>query len=140
MKSTAKKSKGIFNLADGLIITVCAVLITVAVVFYLVPAGDSETALPTVEATVQLAFSDDESLTHIAKGDKVFSGEKLIGEVKTVDGSFNMISVTVTLDKSESGYSIGGTPVWENGSFTLETRLRELEGTVTEINVRGEER
>ncbi len=133
------KEKGFFNLADGLIITVCAVLAVLAIVFYLVPVSETESELPQVDATVQLAFTDEDSLTHIAKGDKVFCGETEIGEIKTVDSSFNMVSINIKLQKAENGYFAEGNPIWINSKFTLETRLREIEGKVKAISVRGEE-
>ncbi len=137
--NTKNKTSHWFNLADGIIIAVCLALVVWAVVVYLAPM-QKEAEAETLEASIILDFPEGTTLTHIAKGDAVFCGETLIGTVKNVDaGITNSVSVSISVQKTDDGISLNGSPLWENGSFTLETRLRRVEGTIYQISLKEDE-
>lgn len=138
MKSI-KKREHWFNLADAIIIVVCLALSLWAVLVYLAPAA-SDIESETVEASLRIDFPDGETLTHIAKGDAVFCGEKKIGTISNINTDIvNTVGINVTLEKNDDGIFLNGTPLWENGSFILETKLRSIEGTIYQITLREAE-
>ncbi len=140
MKNNAKKQKNHwFNLADGIIITVSIGLILWAVLAYLAPT-DKDVEAETVEASLGIIFPEDETLTYVAKGDPVFCGETKVGVIKEVEtGLGNSVSLSITLEKTETGVALDGKPLYENGDFTLETKLRRIEGTVFQILLKEDE-
>ncbi len=140
MNNNTKKQKNHwFNLADGIIIALCLALTLWAVFVYLAPT-DSDNEAENIKASIIVDFSADDSLTEITKGDAVFCGEKRIGEVITVDsGVVNSVHLSLTLQKGANGVELNGEQLFVNGSFTLETRIRCIEGTIYQITLEEDE-
>lgn len=135
MNDRIKKEKHWFTAADALIVVIVMALLIGSVVLFLFPKKEASTSVP-VEASVIVHFSG--TINGISAGDPLFHGETEIGAVQKVDKTANNVIVIINMEKDNGVYMFDGKPVRINGSFTLETRLCKLTGSVSDIGDKEE--
>lgn len=134
MSGTDKDARRRFTAADILITVVVIALAAGSVLMFLLPDREESTAVP-VATTMVVHLSEEPA--GISAGDKLFDGDTEIGRVSKIDKSANNVIISVTLEKDDGVYLLGGRPVRVNGGFVLETRLRRADGIVESLNETG---